>query len=166
MVIARVGQGLHDGEVRVVELHVLAHKGYAHGALAAAYLFHHTQPLAHVGLWGGKVQLTADYVGEFALFQHYGRFIEHGYGQVLDNAVRTHVAEHGYLLEYTVVVYGHVRAQDYYVRLYAHALELLDGVLGGLRLMLPGALQVGHQGHVDKQGVFWAHLLADLPDGL
>ena len=59
-----------------------------------------------------------------------------------------------------------VAAQHDDVRVDAHALQLLDGVLGGLGLVLVGATEERHQRHVDEQAVLPPYLQSDLPDGL
>ncbi len=166
VVIARVAQGLHHGEIGVVELHILAHQSDAHVPLAAADPLHHAQPLGHVRLGSGKIQLPAHDVRKVAFLQHNGGLVQHRDGQVLNDAVRPHVAEQGDFLKNAGVVDGHVRAQDDDVGLNAHALQLLHRVLGGLGLVFPGAVQVRHQGYVDKEGISRPHLLAYLADGL
>ena len=166
VVIARVAQGLHHREVGVVQLHILAHQGNAGQLLPAADALYHLQPLGHVRLGGLQLQLPADNVGEVVLLQHNGGLIQHGDGQVLNNAVGPHVAEQGDLVEDAGVGDGLVGAQHDDVRLNAHALQLLDGVLGGLGFVLPRALQIGHQGDMDEERIFRPHLLGDLADGL
>ncbi len=48
----------------------------------------------------------------------------------------------------------------------AHALQLLDGMLCGLGLVLIGAGDVRHQHHMDEAAVLLALLEAHLTDGL
>ena len=59
-----------------------------------------------------------------------------------------------------------VAAQDDDVRRDAHALKLLDGVLGGLGLVLVAAAQEGDEGDVDEQAVAAPLLQPDLADRL
>ena len=80
-------------------------------------------------------------------------------------ASRDDVAEEGDLVA-QVVADRMVAAGDDDVRLDADAAQLLDGVLGGLGLELPGRGQGGQQRHVDVQHVAAPDVLAHLADGL
>ena len=163
--IARVAQGLGNGQVGVVELHIFAHQADGDGAVPAVDPVEHGVPVRQIDVRGVDLQLPADDAGEILLFQHNGGFVQAGQGDVFNDAVLFHVAEHGDFLE-DAVLQGLVAAQDDDVRLDPHALQLLDGVLGGLALVLIGAPEEGHQGHMDKQAVGRAHLQRDLPHRL
>ncbi len=166
VVIPGVAQGFHHREVGVVELHILAHQGDVHLLFPVADLLHHLQPFGHIRLGGFQAQLPADDVGKVVLLQHDGRLVQHRDGQVFNDAVGAHIAEQGNFLENALVGDRLVGAQHDDVRLDAHGLQLFDGVLGGLGLVLPRAFQVGHQGDVDEQAVLLPHLLGHLADGL
>ena len=77
------------------------------------------------------------------MLQHQRRLIEHRQGAVFQHAVGLYVAEQGDFLE-DALLQRLVAAQDDDIRADAHALQLLDRVLGGLGLVLLGAVQVRH----------------------
>ena len=97
--------------------------------------------------------------------QHQGALVEAWHGQVFDDALGLDVAE-GADLAADVAAHAAVGPQDDDVGADAHALQLLDRVLGGLGLVLVGAGDVGHQHHVDVAAVLVALLDAHLADGL
>ena len=163
--IARVAQGLRNGKVCVVELYILAYEAYAYFLLAGFYAPHHVLPFRKVGRGRVYAKLPADDVGKVGLLQHQRRFVKAGESDVFYDAVQLHVAEEGYLFEYGILE-RLVAAEDYYIGVYAHALKLLYGMLGGLGLVLIGAPEEGHQRHMDKEAVLPAHLQRDLPDSL
>ena len=88
----------------------------------------------------GRVQpqLPADDPREVRLLQHQGRLVQAGHREVLDDAVLFDVAEQGDLPE-DGFLQRLVAPEHDDVRMDPHALQLLDGVLGGLGLMLLGA---------------------------
>ena len=160
-----MAQGLGHGQIGIVQLHILAHQANGHGLVPGADFMEHGVPLCQIDLGGIDIQLPAHNAGEILLFQHDGGLVQAGQGDVLNNAVRLHIAEHGDLPE-NAVFQGLVTAQNDDIRFDPQALELLDGVLGGLALVLVGAPQEGHQSHVDEQAVGRADLQGDLPHGL
>ena len=161
-----MAQGLCHRKIGVVELDVFSYQADADGAGAGLDALHHLLPIPQVRLGHIDVQFPADDGGKACLFQIQGRFVQDGQGQVLDNAVGLHIAEIGDFPEDAFVGDGLVTAQDDDVRGNAHALQLLYRVLGGLGLVLAGGLEIGHQGHVDVQGVVRPHLVPHLADGL
>ena len=96
------------------------------------------------------------------LLQHQRRFVKAGESDVFYDAVQLHVAEEGYLFEYGILE-RLVAAEDYYIGVYAHALKLLYGMLGGLGLVFVGAAEEGDEGNVYEQAVLPAHLQGYLP---
>ena len=98
--------------------------------------------------------------------QHQRGFIQDGQGSVFNYAVRTDVAEVGDLADDGWIFDLFVRAKHDDIGVYAHALQFLHGVLGGLGLMLARGAQVGHQRDVDVQRVMGTDLAAYLADGL
>ena len=114
-------------------------------------------PLGEVRHRGIDVELAADNLGEVGLLKHQRGFVEVRESDVLDDAVGLDVAEHGYLVE-DGLLKRLVAAQDYDVRVYSHALELLDRMLRGLGFVLVRAVQVRNQGHMDEQAVPAAYL--------
>ena len=162
---ARMVQALHDAQVGVVQLDILAHQrdgaGLAAGRNAADKLF----PLGQVGGRGLQVQLAGHYVGQAGGFQHQRALVQARHRQVLNDAVGAHVAEHTDLA-LDVVAHRAVGAQDDDVRRDAHALQLLAGMLGRFGFVLVGAGNVGYQHDMDVAAVLGALLQADLADGL
>ena len=150
--VSAVVQRLGDGEIRVVKLHIFADK--ADGDLTAGVTDAVDQRFPLLEIWGLVLQpkLAAHNGGKPVRLEHERRFVEIGQGQVLDDAVGLDVAEHGDLSE-DAVLQRLVAAQDDDVRRDTHALKLLDGVLGGLGLVLVAAAQEGDEGDVDEQGV-------------
>ena len=109
----------------------------------------------------GKRQFPADNVGETAFLQHERRFVEQGQRPVLDDAVPRNVAKQRDLIK-NGRLKGTVTAQNDDVRMDAHPLKLLDGVLGGLGLVLFGSAQVRDESDMDEKTVFPACLQRDL----
>ena len=163
--IARVAQGLRNGKVCVVELYILAYETYAYFLLAGFYAPHHAFPFRKVGRGCVYAKLPADNVGKTGLLQHQRRFVKAGESDVFYDAVQLHVAEEGYLFEYGILE-RLVAAEDYYIGVYAHALKLLYGMLGGLGLVLIGAAEEGDEGNVYEQAVLPAYLQGYLPHSL
>ena len=125
----------------------------------------HGGPLPEVRLGGDQAQLPADHRVQSLLGHEQGDLVKGLGGGVLNHAVRLHVAEEGDLPP-DVGGDGGVAAADQNVRLDAQAQELLDGVLGGLGLQLPGAGDLDNEGHVDEEHVPLGPLGPDLADGL
>lgn len=100
------------------------------------------------------------------LFKHERRFIQHRDRHVLDDAVALHIAEVCDLAEDVLVLDRLVAAQHDDVRGNAHGLQLLDGVLRRLGLVLARGLEIRHERHVDIERILAPDLKSDLPDGL
>ena len=98
--------------------------------------------------------------------QHQGSLVQRGPGHILNNAVRLDIAEPGDLVKHALIRNGLIAAQHDDIRRDTEALELLYRVLGGLGLVLPGGPQIGHQRHVDIEGIVLTHFPAHLPDSL
>ena len=153
-----------------MELDVFADEGYAYGLRAALYALDQILPFAQIRLAGTEAQFAADDVVQALTRQHERRFIERGQGDVLDDAVRLHVAETGNLAENARFLNRLVAAQYYYIRGDAEALQLFYRVLSGLALVLAAGLQVGHQRDVDEDCALRPglerHLAYGLQEGL
>ena len=158
-------QALHDGEVGVVQLDVLAHQRDGTGLAAGGDAGDDVLPLGQVG--GGNVQLELvhHHVVQTVGVEHQRALVEAGHGQVLDDAFGLDVAE-GADLAADVAAHAAVGTEDDDIRVDAHALQLLDGMLRGLRFILVRAGDVGHQNHVDVAAVVAALLQTHLTDGL
>ena len=160
-----VAQGLRDREVGIVELHILSHKADGHRSAAAFDGSNHRLPLAQIRLGRGQPQLPADHRRQVCLLQIQRRLIENGKGQILNDAVRLHIAKVRDFAENARVCDGLVTAQNDDVRSDSQPLQLFYGVLGGLRFVLSRRFQIGDQSDMDEQGVPRPHLMAYLPDG-
>ena len=163
--IARVAQGLRHGQIGVVQLHILAHQADGDLSVQALDPLYQGLPLVQRRSSRPEPQLPADDQGKVVLLQHQRRLVQHRQGQVFDDAVGFDVAEHGDLVE-DRLLQRFVAAQHDDVRGDAHALQFLDGVLGGFGLVLVAAPQEGHQRYMNEQGVVLALLQADLTRGL
>ena len=86
-------KALHDGEVGVVQLDVLAHQRDGAGLAAGGDAGDDVLPLGQVG--GGNVQLELVYhhVVQTVGVEHQRTLVEAGHGQVLDDAFGLDVAE-------------------------------------------------------------------------
>ncbi len=167
--VTRVAQGLSHGEIGVLQLDVFPDERDGDLTPGGLDLLHHRLPLPEVGRGAGEPKPAADRLGETRTLQHQRRLIEAVQRAVFDHAVGPHVAEQGDLLK-DRALQRLVTAQDDDVRVDAHALQFLDGVLGGLGLVLVGAGEIGHQRHMDEETVFpsdlQGHLARRLQKGL
>ena len=163
--ISRVAQSLCHGQIGIVELNIFAHQTDGDGFAPVVDPLHQCLPLLQLRLRGGDPQLPADDTGKVLFFQHQGSLVQVGQGDVFNDAVGLDIAEQADFLE-DAVLQGLVAAQNHDVRLDTHALQLPDGVLGGLGFVLVGATEEGHQRHMDEQTVLLAHLQRNLPDSL
>ena len=160
-----VVEALHDGEVGVVQLDVFAYQRDGAGLAAGGDAGDHLLPLGQVGRGDVQLQLLDHHIVQTVGVEHQRALVEAGHGQVLDDALRLHVAE-GADLAADVAAHAAVGTQDDDVGVDAHALQLLDGVLCRLRFVLVRAGDVGHQHDVDVAAVVAALLQAHLTDGL
>ena len=159
--VARMAQSFRHGEIGVVKLDVLAHEADGDVLAAVSDFLHHLNPFRQLRLGRFQTQLPADNAGQIGLFQHQRGFVQHGQGDILNDAVRLDVAEHTDLLE-NGGFQRLIAAQNDDIRLDAHALQFLDRVLGGLGLMLVGATEERHQRHVNEQAVLLPYLQSNL----
>ena len=162
---AGVVQALHNAEVGIVQLDILAHQcdgaGLAAGGDAADQLL----PLSQIARRGLQVQLAGHNIGKPCGFQHQRALVKARHRQVFNHAVGAHIAEHADLA-LDVIADRAVGTQHNHIGGNAHALQLLAGVLGRLGLVLIRAGNVGHQHDMDVAAVFKALFQPDLTDGL
>ena len=97
--------------------------------------------------------------------EHQRALVQAGHGQVLNDALRLDVTE-GADLAADIAAHAAVSTQDDDIGVHAHALQLLDGMLGRFGLVLVGAGNIGHQHNMDVAAVVAALLQAHLTDGL
>src|SRR5699024_10634576 len=102
---------------------------------------------------------------QLGVLEHKWNFIEGITVGVLNDMIRTHVAEESDLLAHLL---GDmiVAAADQEIGLYAGLLKFLDRVLRGLGLELPAGRQIRDQGDVNVEDIFYRQLEVHLPDGL
>ena len=168
MVDAGVDERLLDGEVRIVQLDVLADDGDRRALLRGGEAFHELRPLLQVRSRGGELELAGDDLAEAGGFEDERHFVDRAGGLQRDDGFLLHGAEERDLLAEGVRDRV-VRAGDDDVRLDAEGAELAHGVLRGLRLELVGAADVGQQGDVDGErlrGIGGAHLADRLEEDL
>ena len=162
---ARMVQGLHHGEVGVVELGVLAHQGDGHPLAGVLLPLHHGAPLPQIRLVSDEAQLPAHHLVQTLLGHQQGHLIQRLRRGVLDDAVRLDIAEQGNLPA-DVLCDGHVAPAYQNIRLDAQGQKLLHGVLGGLALQLAAAGDLDDEGHVDEHHIPLGPLRRHLPDSL
>ena len=109
--------------------------------------------------------MPADQLVQLRAVEHEGHVVQGGQGPVFNDTVRPHVAEGGNLLE-NPLLQGLVAPGDDHIRHDAHALQLPHRVLGGLCLVLAGALEPGHQHHMEEHAVLPPFFPADLAQRL
>ena len=169
VLVPPVGERLRDGEIGVVQLHVLAAKRDLHRLAARVDAGEHLHPFAHVDLLWIEMEDAADHRRKVALFQHERRFVEDGNGEIFDAALRFDVAEHR---DFVLNIAGHgfVHARHDDVGRNAHPLQFLHRMLGGLGLEFVRPRDIGHQGDVDETAVlppdFPRHLADGFDEGL
>ena len=161
---AGVGQGLHDGEVGVLELYVLADDRDPYRPTRLQHAGDEVPPLPEVGVGRAQAQLIQHQIVEAFLVQIQGDRVQVRGVLGRDNGVELRVRKQRDLLPY-VVVYGPVRAANEHVGAYADLAQALRGVLGRLGLELAGGLDVGYVGDVDVEHVTPPHVVSELPYG-
>ena len=154
-----------DRFVGVLQFDVLAHEpdtDHVGGALLPV-----EEVLPRVQLRRGadfKAELLQrDGVHPLAL-QHEGHLVDGGHVDGLDDGLLRHVAEEGHLTQ-DLGIELVLRAQDKHIGLHTQLLELLDGVLRGLRLVLLRGGDERHVGQVDAEAVA-SQLPTQLADAL
>ncbi len=147
--IPGVAKGLRHGKVSVAELDIFPYQRDADGFLPAFDPVYQGLPLPEIRCGRVNFQLAADHGREILLLQHNRSLVKYWQSHVFNDAVGLDVAEIRNLRKNALVQNRLVAAQNNNVRADAAALQLLDGVLGRLRLVLAGGPQIRHQRHVD-----------------
>ena len=128
---AGMAQRLCNGKICIVKGHIFAHQSDMHLLFRVLHAMHHLRPLMHIRGGCLYAQLPADDGGEIGFFQHEGRLIQVGQSDVFYDAVGFYIAEEGYLPE-DGFFQRLIAPQNNDIRADAHALQLLDGMLGRL----------------------------------
>ena len=154
-------QRLVDGEIRVLELHVLADERDLDGLVPLVDPPRQLVPLGEVGLRRLDPEALADEPVEPFLLEDGRDEVDVGNVGARDDGARVDVGEEGDLVA-DVARQLLVRAADDDVGMDTDAPQLVDGVLRRLRLQLAGGLDERDERHVDVDDV----LLPDLPPEL
>ena len=152
MIDAAVLERLDDGEIRVVQLNILAHQRDGYFALRLLEAIDQPRPVGQIGRTLFHMKRLAHLVGEALLFEHQRHLIQRFRVEILDDIARGHVAEAGQLFAHPLRD-GKIAAADQHTGLDAHGLQRLDRVLRGLGFQLLAALEVGNQRNMNKQHV-------------
>ena len=163
----RVAERLGDAEVGVGQLDVLADEGDLEDRLGRLDPGDEGAPRVEVrlDLRVAEPELADDELAEARRLEHERDLVDRVGGLGRDDRLGRDVGEQRDLLA-DLVGDRVVGAQDDDVRLDADAAQLLDRVLGRLRLELARGGQRGEQRHVDVQDVGPPDVLAHLADGL
>ena len=156
-----MAQRFRDRKICVVQCDVFADKPYMYRLAGRFYAVYHCGPVGKVGFRRFYAQFAAYHFGKMRFFQHERRFVKYRQRDVFDNAILFYVAEQRNLCENTFFQ-RFVAAQDDNVRVYAHALQFFDRMLGGFGLVFLRAVQIRHERYVDEQAVFAPDLQRDL----
>ena len=166
MVHPRVVQGLHDAEIGVLVLDVLAHQGYFHRIRGVHEAVHDPAPIREVGLPPARKAEGSEYLRVQPLTVQAERdVVDRGLVPHLDHGLGRDRAEQGDLVLH-LLVHGTTRAADQDIREDSDAPQLLDAVLRRLRLELLGRLQPWDERHMTVDHVLTAHAVRHLPDCL
>ena len=156
---------LDDGEVGVLQLHVLADDGDAHAALEIVDAPAERLPLVELARRDLEAEALEHELVEALLAQAQGHGVE--VRDVLggDHGALVEVGEERDLGTQLARAAGS-RSGDDDVGRDTDAAQLVDGVLGGLRLELARGLDHRHEGDVQVEHVVAAELGSQLPDRL
>ena len=162
-----VAERLGDGQVRVRQLDVLADEGDLEARLRGLDPLDERAPRVEVRLDIGiaETELADDEPAEAGRLEHERHFVDRLGRLGRDDGLDVDVGEEGDLLA-DLVADRMVGAQDDDVRLDTDPAELLDRVLGRLRLELAGRRERRQQRHVDVEDVRPPDVLAHLADRL
>ena len=165
MVDARVLQRLVDGEVRVLELHVLADEGDLHVAVALGYAAGEVSPLAQLDGLVGQAELRAGERVQALVAKRLRDEVDVAHVLVGDDSLGVDVGEEGDLVA-DVARERLVRAADDDVGMDTDAAQLVDRVLRRLRLQLAGRLDERDEGDMQVENVLRADLAPELANRL
>ena len=147
-----------------MKLNIFANQTDRHFLMSALDACHHLPPFIQIRCRCIYPQFSADNAGEISAFKHERCFIKTLQRPVFDDAIVLDIAEHGNLFK-NALLQGFVAAQDDDIRLDPHTLQFFYRMLGRFGLMLAAAVQIWHQGDMDKKTVFFADFQGYLSDG-
>ena len=156
---------LVDGEVRVLELHVLADERDLDGLAPAVHAREQLVPLREIRLGEIETELRADELVEPLPLEHARHLVDVGDVGARDDGARVDIGEERDLVA-DVVRQLLVRAADDDVGMDTDAAQLVHRVLRRLRLQLAGRLDERHERDVDVRDVLRPDLAPELADRL
>ena len=157
-------QRFDDGEIGVVQLHVLAHQGNLHRWAGIAQLVDQLFPCRHVAVMVGQVQHVQHFTAQTLLLKDQRHGIDAVGIQRGNHGAGGHPAEAAdFPLE--IVADVAITAADEHIRLDADRTQFLDRVLCGLGFEFAGGADEGQQGDVDVGQVVATHVLPEFTDG-
>jgi len=152
VVDTRMVERLVDGQVGVLQLHVLADERDLHRPLAPADPLRQLQPFAQVSLLGREAELLADERVEALLLQGRGDQVEIGHVLIRDHRTGLDVGEERDLLP-DVMRERPGRPRDDDVGVDTDPAQLVHRVLRGLRLQLARRIDERDERHVQVADV-------------
>ena len=157
-------QRFDDGEIGVVQLHVLAHQGHLHRRAGVAQLVDQLFPCRHVAVMVGQVQHVQHFTAQTLLLKDQRHGIDAVGIQGGNHGAGGHPAEAAdFPLE--IVADVAITAANEHIRLDADRTQFLDRVLCGLGFEFAGGADEGQQGDVDVGQVVATHVFPEFTDG-
>ena len=162
---ARMMERFHNGEIRIGKLHVFAHDGNVHFALAIGLRREELAQRSEVDVFHGKAQLREHLLVEMLVMQREGHRINTRRVNAREHIARVNVAEQG---DFVANARGNLVVAAAYdeVGLHANAAQLFDGMLRGLGFHLVSRGDVRNQRHMHENHVAGFFFLLELASGL
>ena len=151
--------------VGVGELHVLADQGDPHPALGGVGTAHHRLPLGQVRRRRLHPEVVEDQIVDALGAEDERHLVDVVDVVGGDHGVGRQAGEEGDLLA-DLAVEAALGAADQRVRLDPDPSQLVDRVLGRLRLQFAGVADVGHEGEVDEHAALRPQVRVELADRL
>ncbi len=158
-------QGLHDAEVGIMQLRILADDGDDRLAARMTQILDHMCPVGEIRLRAWQVETLEDRLREMLVLHHERHLVDELCVRVLQYMVRRHITEEADLL--TNLLRNRILGTaDEDVRMKTESLELTYAHLCRLRLQLLGRMQVRNQRHMNHDSILMTDLLLELTDRL
>ena len=135
-----VFQGLHHGNVGVVELDVFSYKGHLHLVFGVLPGIDHGPPVRQIRFGAGQVQAFAGSLGQMLILHDQGDLVKYVYVQILKHMGLGNIAETGNFGPDSSIQ-GVFAAADQDIRLDSHALEILIDIRIGFVFNSPEAFR-------------------------
>ena len=160
-----VMKGLRHRHIGIRQSDVFADNGDLHLFRGMVDLKDHLLPRLHIGGIKRHCHLLEHDAIQPLLLHHERNFIDRRCRTILDDGICIHITKERNLLLH-LAWNRLLRTTDKDIRLNADGTQLLDAVLGRLRLEFSRCTDVGQQSDMDIQRVVLADLLLDLADCL